>query len=57
MPLVCFLLLALVGPVGYQGTNDSVVGLWLGEARTTGGLGNWVEFRGDGTVEVTVRDL
>ncbi len=31
------------------GAVPSVVGTWLGEARTEGGLGNWIDFREDGT--------
>jgi hypothetical protein len=38
--------------VGAQDGKDSVVGLWLGETRTQGGLGNWIDFHADGTVEV-----
>ena len=41
----------LLRPVGAQDATGSVVGLWLGEARTQGGLGNWWEFHADGTVE------
>jgi len=50
------LVIGLVGwllqPLGAQDPKDSVVGLWLGEARTQGGLGNWIDFHADGTVEV-----
>lgn len=44
---------ALVGsPIVRAGEESaSVVGLWLGEARTEGGLGNWIAFRPDGTAE------
>lgn len=49
--LVIALVLFLGHPIGAQDAKDSVVGLWLGEARTQGGLGNWIDFHGDGTVE------
>ena len=35
-----------------QHAKASVVGLWLGESRTQGGLGNLREFHADGTVEL-----
>ena len=50
--LVIGLVGLLLQPVGAQDPKDSVVGLWLGEMRTQGGLGNWIEFHADGTVEV-----
>ena len=51
MVFVLALVAALIEPGAAQGTDASVVGLWLGEARTQGGLGNWIEFRADGTLE------
>lgn len=45
------LITLLLQPVAAQDATDSMVGLWLGEARSQGGLGNWMEFRADGTVE------
>lgn len=50
--LVIGLIALLLQPVGAQDAKDSVVGLWLGETRTQGGLGNWIDFHADGTVEV-----
>jgi hypothetical protein len=50
--LVIALVALLLQPVGAQDAKDSVVGLWLGETRTQGGLGNWIDFHPDGTVEV-----
>lgn len=40
-------------PVRDDQTQATVFGLWLGEARTEGGLGNWIEFRQDGTAQFT----
>ncbi len=42
----------LLRPIDAQDAKASVVGLWLGESRTQGGLGNWMEFHADGTVEL-----
>jgi hypothetical protein len=50
--LLIGLIALLLQPVGAQDGKDSVVGLWLGETRTQGGLGNWIDFHADGTVEV-----
>ena len=50
--LVIALVALLLQPVGAQDAKDSVVGLWLGEMRTQGGLGNWIDFHADDTVEV-----
>lgn len=40
-------------PVRADEDTASVVSLWLGEARTQGGLGNAIEFRADGTAQYT----
>ena len=45
------LIALLLRPIGAQEAKDSAVGIWLGETRTEGGLGNWWEFHADGTVE------
>lgn len=50
--VVVALVAFLFQPVGAQDAKGSVVGLWLGEARTQGGLGSWIDFHADGTVEV-----
>jgi hypothetical protein len=50
--LVIALVALLLHPVSAQDAKDSVVGLWLGEMRTQAGLGNWIDFHADGTVEV-----
>ena len=42
----------LLHPVDTQVAKESVVGLWLGEMRTQGGLGNWIDFHADGTVDL-----
>ena len=42
----------MLHPVGAQVAKESVVGLWLGEMRTQGGLGNWFDFHADGTVDL-----
>ena len=38
------------GSLVWTQSSAPVVGVWLGEARSKGGLGNWLEFRPDGTV-------
>lgn len=50
--LLAVVTVALAGhaPVGHTQNESALVGLWLGEARTEGGLGNWIEFRPDGTL-------
>ena len=40
-----------------QDRDGSVVGLWLAERGTKGGLGNWVELRADGTAAVSFGTL
>ncbi len=50
--VVIALVAFLLQPVGAQDAKGSLVGLWLGEARTQGGLGNWIDFHADGTVEL-----
>ena len=50
--LVVALVAWLLQPVGAQDSKDPVVGLWLGQARNQGGLGSWLDFHADGTVEV-----
>jgi hypothetical protein len=39
------------GSLCAHGAKAPVAGLWLGEARSRGGLGNWIEFRPDGTAQ------
>jgi hypothetical protein len=46
--VICFLLALNVG-LSFAG-NDSLVGEWLSEARTKGGLGTAITFKSDGTV-------
>jgi len=50
--LVIALVALLLQPVSAQDAKDSIVGLWLGEMRTQGGLGSWIDFHADGTVEI-----
>jgi hypothetical protein len=49
--VIIAVLTLLMGPLALEDAKNSVVGLWLGESRTQGGLGNWIDFRADGTVE------
>lgn len=37
--------------LGAQEARTPVMGLWLGTARSAGGLGNWLEFRPGGTAQ------
>ena len=49
-----FALLLVAHPTGdAQEVGHSAVGVRLGEARSQGGLGSWVELRDDGTVSVS----
>ena len=50
--LVIALVALLLQAVSAQDAKDSIVGLWLGEMRTQGGLGNWFDFHPDGTVDL-----
>jgi hypothetical protein len=50
--LIVAAVVLLLRPAGAQEVTGSVVGLWLGENRTQEGLGNWLDFHGDGTVEI-----
>lgn len=51
--LVATSIAALLGAplVHRDQASANVAGLWLGEARSRGGLGNWIELRPDGTAQ------
>jgi hypothetical protein len=56
-PTVLMALVCLAASDVHPGQKTGVIGLWLGESRSRGGLGRWLELRANGTAQYSVGAL